>query len=183
MLSPIASRSAAIGLIALAGGLACWQHRSSPADYTWRKIAWPFGRDAWPPGLAFRCVSAACGEGAEVYVRPKIGFCNCTTGVSDDEEVDRVSDLDLLSENFQPLGDGGPVEFAGLPGRSRHYSVVMPDGTTHAAAGLAVSHRCDVVVAVTQGRFAQAPGLERAAVELLSSKTVANWLFTQLGER
>ena len=33
----------------------------------------------------------------ELYVRPKIGFCNCDRGVADDDEVDRVADLDLIS--------------------------------------------------------------------------------------
>ena len=43
----------------------------------------------------FRCDVAACGDEVELYVRPKIGFCNCDTGVADDDEVDRVADLDL----------------------------------------------------------------------------------------
>ena len=31
-----------------------------------------------------------------LYVRAKIGFCNCTTGVADDAELERIGDLDLL---------------------------------------------------------------------------------------
>src|SRR6202000_1795862 len=72
----------------------------------WQEIAWPYPRDAWPAGRAFRC--ASCGEGGEaveLYMRPKIGFCNCDTGVADDDEVERVADLDLITQKFLPPGD------------------------------------------------------------------------------
>ena len=75
----------------------------------WREIAWPFPRDGWPAGRAFRCEKESCSGEVEVYVRPKIGFCNCDTGVSDDDEVDRVADLDLISERFVPLEAGKGV--------------------------------------------------------------------------
>src|ERR1700742_2916802 len=84
----------------------------------WQEIAWPYPRDAWPPGRAFRCTS--CGEGGaavELYVRPKIGFCNCDTGVADDE-VDRVADLDLISQKFVPTADGKVVSLTDLTGRA-----------------------------------------------------------------
>src|SRR5271170_2723212 len=58
----------------------------------WREIAWPFPRDGWPAGRAFHCDTASCGAEVELYVRPKIGFCNCNSGVADDDEVDRVAD-------------------------------------------------------------------------------------------
>ena len=118
----------------------------------WREIAWPFPRDGWPAGRAFRC--DACGGeigGVELYVRPKIGFCNCTTGVADDDEVDRVADLDLISPQFAPREPGSAVRVAGLAGRSRGYDLAMADGTRHAAVGIALSQRCDLLVAVAQG--------------------------------
>ena len=83
----------------------------------WREIAWPFPRDGWPAGRAFRCATEACGGEVEVYVRPKIGFCNCDTGVADDDEVDRVADLDLMSERFVPLASGQGDPVADMPGR------------------------------------------------------------------
>src|SRR5271165_3721851 len=87
----------ATGVVA---GIAVQDGRESAPNPDWREIAWPFPRDAWPQGRAFRCASAACGTSTELYVRPKIGFCNCTTGVADDGEVDRVTDLDLIGERF-----------------------------------------------------------------------------------
>src|SRR6516165_6972803 len=119
-----------------------------PGDAKWQEIAWPFPRDGWPAGRAFRCES--CG-GVELYVRPKIGFCNCTTGVADDDEADRVPDLDLISARFAPARAGEVVRVADMAGRSRFYDLKMADGADHAAIGIALSHRCDLLVAVAQG--------------------------------
>src|ERR1700710_2604228 len=89
-------------------GVAAWVS-ARPAVEGWREIAWPFPRDGWPAGRAFRCADNACGDAVEVYVRPKIGFCNCDSGVADDDEVDRVADLDLISERFVPSEAGQPT--------------------------------------------------------------------------
>ena len=37
-----------------------------------------------------------CGTAVTLYVRAKIGFCNCTTGVADDPELERIGDFELL---------------------------------------------------------------------------------------
>src|SRR3954469_24356204 len=114
-----------------------------PAVAGWREIAWPFPRDGWPAGRAFRCDTALCRGEVELYVRPKIGFCNCDSGVADDDEVDRVADLDLISERFNADQPGRAVQLAEMSGRVRSYSVQMPDGSRRAAIGIAVSRRCD----------------------------------------
>src|SRR3954469_3524831 len=123
-----------------------------PAVAGWREIAWPFPRDGWPAGRAFRCDAALCGGEVELYVRPKIGFCNCDSGVADDDEVDRVADLDLISERFVPREAGGVIRVADMPGRIRGYDLNMADGSRRSAVGIAVSRRCDLLVAVAQGR-------------------------------
>ena len=148
----------------------------------WREIAWPFPRDGWPAGRAFRCEDAACGEAVELYLRPKIGFCNCDTGVADDDEVDRVADLDLISANFAPLAPGSVVHIADMAGRTRLYELGMPDGSRHAAIGIAVSHRCDLLVAAAHGK-AQAGELQRAALAFLSSGDMTHWMTAALGGR
>src|SRR5438309_6652991 len=80
-----------------------------PAADGWQEIAWPFPRDGWPAGRAFHCDVASCGNEINLYIRPKLGFCNCSTGVADDDEVDRVADLDLVSDRFVPLEPGKVV--------------------------------------------------------------------------
>src|ERR1700719_1988943 len=101
-------------------GAAAHQYARSDGE-SWHEIAWPFPRDGWPAGRAFRCGVALCGDEVELYVRPKIGFCNCDTGVADDDEVDRVADLDLMSEHFAPLEPGKVIRIADMPGRLRSY--------------------------------------------------------------
>src|SRR5215218_1941895 len=66
----------------------------------WRDIAWPLAFDPWPAGRAFRCDKGTCGADVELYVRPKLGFCNCATGITDDTEIDLVSDLAAIAPTF-----------------------------------------------------------------------------------
>src|ERR1700686_1671148 len=159
--------------ICAASSVAGYQHVHVEHE-GWREIAWPFPRDGWPAGRAFRCETEACGGEVEVYVRPKIGFCNCDSGVADDDEVDRVADLDLMSERFVPLEAGKVIRIADMPGRIRAYDLSMADGSRHAAVGIAVSHRCDLLVAVAQGE-GPAAGVERAALALLGASEIKIW--------
>jgi hypothetical protein len=155
--------------------------RSGGEAVLWREISWPFPRDGWPAGRAFRCESCGGVErgGVELYVRPKIGFCNCTTGVADDDEVDRVADLDLISARFAPREAGRAVRVGELSGRSRAYDLAMADGASHAAVGIALSQRCDLVVAVAQGR-ATPDDLQRVAFDYLSSHELHRWMTAAL---
>lgn len=154
-------------------GVAAYEN-ASPRAANWQEIAWPFPRDGWPAGRAFRCDGAACG-GVEVYVRPKKGFCNCDSGVADDDEVDRVADLDLMSERFAAREPGYVVRVADMPGRVRAYDLDMQDGSSRTAIGIAVSRRCDLLVAVAQGRGVAAE-VRRVALEYLGSADMMRWM-------
>ena len=173
----------AIGIVALGAlsGGAAYQ-RAASGDEEWREISWPFPRDGWPAGKAYRCVEPTCGDGIEVYVRPKIGFCNCDIGVADDEEVDRVADLDLISERFVPLEAGRVVRIADMPGRIRAYELRMSDGSRHTAVGIAVSHRCDLMVAVARGK-GDAADVRRAALAFLGSVKMSDWMTAAMERR
>ena len=171
---------AALVLVATAFSSAALVHFAAPRSggqaMLWREISWPFPRDGWPAGRAFRCESCGGGRGGiELYVRPKIGFCNCDTGVADDDEVDRVADLDLITPRFAPLKPGAPIRAAGLAGRIRAYDMQMPDGARRAAVGIALSRRCDLLVAVAQGRGSAAE-VRRAALEYLASSDMTRWM-------
>src|SRR6266513_2675712 len=157
----------AIAALSTAAGVHYAAPREAHGSH-WQEIAWPFPRDGWPAGRAFRCDVASCGAEAELYVRPKIGFCNCDSGVADDDEVDRVADLDLISERFAPLEPGRVIRIADMPGRLRSYELKMADGSRHAAVGIAVSRRCDLLVAVAQGKSA-ATNIQRVALEFLAT--------------
>ena len=170
---------AAILALGALSGVAAYEN-APRAD--WREIAWPFPRDGWPAGRAFRCKGAVCGGEVEVYVRPKIGFCNCDSGVADDDEVDRVADLDLMSERFAAREAGHVIRVADMPGRLRAYDLDMPDGSRRAAVGIAVSRRCDLLVAVAQGR-GDASEMRHAALEYLGSAEMTNWMVAAMEER
>ena len=165
----IAMLAAVVALGALPGAVALESSHGA-----WQEIAWPFPRDGWPAGRAFRCGDATC-NGIEVYVRPKLGFCNCDTGVADDDEVDRVSDLDLISARFAPLRPGEPIRVADMSGRARAYDLRMPDEARHVAVGIALSHRCDLLVAVAHGA-AGAGDVQVAAVAFLDSNQIRRWV-------
>jgi hypothetical protein len=140
----------------------------------WHEIHWPFPRDAWEAGRAFTCRSRECGSGVSLFVRPKIGFCNCATGVSDDDEVDRVTDLDLIDSAFKPLGPGRSLELGSLRGRIRAYEI-NAGSSAETALAIALARKCDVIVAVMRS-----PSLnemhERATLRFLTSPSLQSWI-------
>lgn len=137
----------------------------------WHEMAWPFGRDAFPAGKAWR------NDDLRVYVRPKLGFCgNCDTGVVEDSEVDRVTDLDLIDENFTPVAPGSKVRITDLAGRARLYRLTGKDGKPVLAEGIAVSLNCDLVVAVAVGNKLDDPAVRKQAHDFIESNTVQVWV-------
>ena len=175
-------RTSLVGvLVAGTAGLAAIAHeRIAPGradDAGWRPIVWPFPRDAWPVGQAWRR------DTTEVYVRPKLGFCgNCDTGVVSDDEVDRVTDIDLLDERFAPAKEGHPIRIGSLAGRARLYRYKLKNGSLNHAEGIAVSQKCDLVVAVVVGNLADEQA-RASAHRFLESNTVQAWLSQQLEGR
>ena len=169
---------AALAALASAGTAAAMLHGSGAG---WREIAWPYATDAWPAGRAFACGGRACGGEMVVTIRPKIGFCNCATGVSGDAEVDAVADLDMITDDFVPKAAGEPIEVAGMAGLMRRYQLRLPDGETRPAAGYALSSHCDLVVAASQGPGATTDHARAAVAALLTSPPVAVWINRLLG--
>jgi hypothetical protein len=174
--------SLAGGLIAALAGLAeIGKLRTAlgPTDGAgWRPIEWPFPRDGWPPGRAWRQR-----DGTEAYVRLKLGFCgNCDTGVVTDEEVDRVTDIDLLDQRFTPVQEGSRIRITDLVGRARLYRYKLKNGSPQFAEAIAVSYKCDLVVAVIAGNVADQTA-RKAAHRFLESNTVQVWVNQQLEGR
>lgn len=135
----------------------------------WRRIAWPFPRDAFPTGRAWKRGDA------EVYVRPKLGFCgNCETGVVEDSEVDRVTDVDLFDAHFVPLREGSRIHLTDLAGRARLYRI-RQDGRERIAQGIAVAYECDLVVAIVVSPVADDAILKNAH-RFLETNTVQVWI-------
>ena len=166
----------AVALMVLgASGVGAYQlaPSSAPPSAAWREIAWPFPRDGWPAGRAFRCEGGAC-DGAELYVRAKRGFCNCDRGVADDDEVDRVADIDLITQRFAAIAPGEVVHVGEMHGRVRRY-----DLANGAAIGVALSRRCDLFVAAAQGR-GSAKAMQEAALAFLGEQHMKTWMTAAL---
>jgi len=173
---PGLSLLAVLGLTSAVALLVGAALRLPPTDRPdWQQAAWPFPKDAFPPGRAWR------NGGLKVYVRVKLGFCgNCDTGVVTDEEVDRVTDIDFVDAGFQPMTSGQPVQFAGLPGRSRLYKISR--GAARTAEAIAVSSQCDLVVAVIVGDLESEPS-RQSALALLASDEVQTFVHERLPPR
>ncbi len=154
--------------------------QSAPAGAgpIWNAAAWPFPIDQWGEGSAFQCKAADCGTEVTLYIRPKIGFCNCQTGVADDEELDRVSDLDLVGNARSALGPGRPIKVHWMKGRSRDYKA----GNTSAkpVLSLAFNNSCDVIVATVVSKGMPA-AYEQAILEFLNGDMMKQWAVTALG--
>jgi hypothetical protein len=173
--------SLAAGLVAGLAGVAAfgnWLREWQRENTGWHQIAWPFPRDAWPAGRAWR------GEGGiEVYVRPKLGFCgNCETGVVADEEVDGVTDIDLLDAHFVPVQAGSRIRITDLLGRARIYRLKMKDGSQRLAEAIAMAYKCNLVITIVIGNVADEP-TRKAAHQFLESNTVQVWVNAQLDGR
>jgi hypothetical protein len=160
---------------------ACLVIAAAPGDVAmpsqtpgWREVGWPFPLDPWPAGRAFRCTGASCAPAVQLAVRPKLGFCNCTTGV-DDDEIDRVSDLAALGDSFIPQGQGWSVDFGAFTGRARRYVVADRGGGRRFALAVAASRRCDLVVALVDSDARFDAGTERSALHLLATPRLLDW--------
>jgi hypothetical protein len=151
---------------------------ASAREPVWTEAAWPFPIDQWGQGWAYQCKAADCGVEVNLYLRPKIGFCNCQTGVADDEELDRVSDLDLVGDEKSALGAGRPIMVHWMKGRSRSYQVGAPSAKS--VLSLAFNDKCDVIVAtVIAGNDPVAQ--EQAVLAFLNGESVRHWAEQVLG--
>jgi hypothetical protein len=155
------------------------RHRLVSGDRpVWTEATWPFPIDQWGEGWAYQCKAADCGIDVNLYLRPKIGFCNCQTGVADDAELDRVSDVDLFGSEGSARGPGRPITVHGMKGRSRGYAVGA--ASAKSVLSLAFNNRCDVVVAtVVAGDEPVAQ--EQAVLEFLNGDLMLHWAEAVLG--
>ena len=99
--------------------------------------------------------------------------------MSDDAELDRVGDLELLSDKFNGLSDGRPIAVGWMNGRSRPYRVTIPYASPRTVLAIAFNDKCDVVVATIVAD--DVPAAEHAALAFLNSDLVLRWAEKELG--
>ena len=147
----------------------------------WTEVPWPFPMDQWGHGKAFACKAADCGTQVTVYIRAKIGFCNCSTGVADDAELDRISDFELIGSQAAPRAPGRPISVAWMKGRSRPFDAEGAMGAKLSALSVGLNHRCDAIVATAVVAPGRAPDIEPSVLEFLNSRPVLQWAATTVG--
>jgi hypothetical protein len=181
--------AAALGLGGAIGAFALLVGK--PADHSgsasnaprpvWTEIQWPFPTDQWGRGKAFRCKPADCGSEVSLYLRAKIGFCNCTTGVADDEDLDRMSDFDLVGGEILPLRPGRPVAVGSMKGRSRAYTLAARNPPGKTVISVVYNDRCDMIAATTVLPHDRPAAIEPDVIAFLNSATVVRWAEVTLG--
>lgn len=145
------------------------------------EVPWPFPTDQWGKGKAFRCGRADCGAEVTLYLRAKIGFCNCESGVADDSELDRMSDFDLVGGAVTPLGAGRPVEIGRMKGRSRAYMLNARNAPGRSAISVAFNDRCDMAVATVLLPHDRPGPIEPGVVAFLNNPAALRWVEATLG--
>ena len=137
-----------------------------PQAAVWTELGWPFPLDPWGRGEAFRCSASDCGTEVNLYLRIKTGFCNCTAGVADDDDLGRISDAELFGAELPPLSDGRAVVLAGMNGRARSHALASGQGLWVAA----LHAQCDAVVATAVVALDQLPAVEPAVMSFLEGR-------------
>jgi hypothetical protein len=177
----LVAASAASVLAAMLAWSGLPQHAAATATApVWTEMAWPFPTDPWGKGKAFRCKAADCGTEVNVYLRAKLGFCNCTTGVADDDDVDRMGDLVLVGD-ASPLGTSHPIRIATMEGRSRPYTLNARNPHGKTAISVVFRERCDMIAATAVLGHDRPAAIEPSVIEFLNGGTVMRWAEITLG--
>jgi len=156
-------------------------HGANPSQMTWTEMRWPFPTDQWGRGKAYRCSHVSCRAEVILYLRAKLGFCDCTAGVADDDALDRMSDFEIVGNDVAPLGDGHSIAVGQMKGRSRAYALLNPNAPGRAAISVAFNDRCDMVVATAVFVHPQPASIEPSILEFLNTRTVLRWVDVSLG--
>src|SRR5262245_49839816 len=146
----------------------------------WREAKWPFAMDQWGTGRVFVCLPSDCGTKVEIYVRPKIGFCNCATGVSDVAEVERDGDLELFSKDSRARRNGRAIKVGWMAGLSRPY-LASDVATAENLLSIAFNDECDVIVAVARFGAGDPAAVESGVIGFLNSTPMVLWAKKELG--
>jgi hypothetical protein len=101
--------------------------------------------------------------------------------VSDDDEIERVADLDLIGLDYKPLASGHPVSAGLMTGRARLFAVVRPLQPALPVLTIALANKCNAIVATVVADTAGQSAVEAQALGLLRSAAVQHWVEAQGG--
>jgi hypothetical protein len=153
----------------------------APDRAVWVEVKWSFPMDQWGEGKAFQCKAADCGAEINLYIRAKLGFCSSIRGVADDDELDRLSDFDLMPGRAVALAGSHAIDIAGMKGRVRAYTVSGLFRPQAYAFSMAFNSNEDAVVATAMLDRAQLAAAESTVVQFLRGKMIQRWVAVTLG--
>lgn len=146
---------------------------------SWSEEEWSFPTDQWGRGRAFRCPAGRCGNDVHLYIRVKIGFCRCAIGVSDDDEIERVGDLQLIGTDYKPLASGHAVTAGMMTGRARLFAVERPLQSPIPVLTIALANKCDAIVTTVMAKPDTQRVQEDEALDFLRTTAVQHWVEAQ----
>ena len=172
---------AGLAVVSIVAAATALFHAGSPREsarsvqeVAWSAEPWPFPVDQWGTGQAFQCKSGPC-AGLHLYLRAKIGFCRCATGVSDDDEIDRVGDTELIGSDYKPLTPGHAVDAGVLRGRARLFKVERAFRSSLPVLTIALANKCNAVVATLVSDNQVSSVEEGQAIDFLRSEPLQRW--------
>lgn len=148
---------------------------------TWIETKWPFLMDQWGEGKAFQCKAADCGADLNLYIRAKISFCSSTTGVADDNELERLSDFDFMKGHVEALGGGHEIDIAGMKGRLRAYVTASTIMSQTYAFAVAFNNNSDALVVTVVLNGGHPAAMEPVIIQFLNGEIIQRWVTRTLG--
>jgi hypothetical protein len=154
---------------------------ASAAQPVWTEVKWPFPIDQWGTGRAFACKAANCGSELRLYLRAKLGSCNCTTGIAED--------ADRSHERLRPRRRRGVAAGCRPPDRRRLDEGPQPrlcaltarNPPGKSALSVAFNDRCDMVVATAVLPHDRPATIEPGVMAFLNSRPLLRWVEIALG--
>ena len=150
------------------------RHQRGVVAIGWTEAPWQIPLDNWGRGKAWVSRTA---DGAEMrlFARTKTGFCNCFSGIANDDEIDRIGDVDLHGEDFAPVAPGTTASVGELSGRKRLFRTSGGWTGGRYVLSIVAASDCKAVVATIVSSEPVPPEAEAAAIALLSAEPFRRW--------
>lgn len=180
---PSARKMAVIALVAISAATAVMVHRPAANaghgdSSAWSEAAWKMPLDNWGQGRVWH-TTVADGTDLALYARTKSGFCNCYGGVANDDEIDRIGDVDLHGDAFAPVASGTVTTIGNLAGRKRLFQTAGHWTSGRFVLSIVAASDCKAVVATIVSGKPIPPDAEAKAVALLTGDDFRRWAANQ----
>ena len=148
------------------------------AQVAWAESSWDMPLDNWGEGRAWRA-TAPDGAQLRLFARTKSGFCNCFSGIANDDEIDRIGDVDLHGDDFSPVAPGVVTSLGSLAGRKQLFQTSGHWTAGRFVLSIVAATGCKAVVATIVSGETIPPEAEATAVALLTGEEFRRWAANQ----